>query len=269
MPIRGGVRCLMANAILNFHFDYWNPSLTNNQRAEDPAWRNRGGTCQPWGIIGSFDIELTFTGGRLCRSIFRPGRCKTTSELNICVPGLKKGKTEEKLFLFWQAVVSTMCQPQYESSVADADILISAKVIKVTNHLYLYLAVWCTYYLQAKFKLEDVVRETLCLEEVPRKQCMDINVQVRKLTAKTTFWLCAALIPILWRRSRPRLNLPQMKLGKGNCTTVQYSYNNQLCTKFTVFETFMPLFTTLTTRFEAIGTKLTFSDDNDPGWGPG
>ena len=134
----------MANAILNFHFDYWNPSLTNNQRAEDPAWRNRGGTCQPWGIIGSFDIELTFTGGRLCRSIFRPGRCKTTSELNICVPGLKKGKTEEKLFLFWQAVVSTMCQPQYESSVADADILISAKVIKVTKHLYLYLAVWCT-----------------------------------------------------------------------------------------------------------------------------
>ena len=81
----------MANAILNFHFDYWNPSLTNNQRAEDPAWRNRGGTCQPWGIIGNFDIELTFTGGRLCRSIFRPGRCKTTSELNICVPGLKKG----------------------------------------------------------------------------------------------------------------------------------------------------------------------------------
>ena len=40
-----------------------------------------------------------------------------------------------------QAVVSTMCQPQYESSVADADILISAKVIKVTKHLYLYLAV--------------------------------------------------------------------------------------------------------------------------------
>ena len=32
-----------------------------------------------------------------------------------------------------QAVVSTMCQPQYESSVADADILISAKVIKVTS----------------------------------------------------------------------------------------------------------------------------------------
>ena len=22
-------------------------------------------------------------------------------------------------------------------------------------------------------------------------------------------------------------------------------------------------------RFEAIGTRLTFSDDNDPGWGPG
>ena len=35
--------------------------------------------------------------------------------------------------------MSTMCQPQYESSVADADILISAKVIKVTNHLYSYL----------------------------------------------------------------------------------------------------------------------------------
>merc|ERR1711973_128365 len=37
----------------------------------------------------------------------------------------------------------------------------------------------------------------------------------------------------------------------------------------TIFDTFLPLFPTFTTRFEAIGTKLTFSDDNDPGWGPG
>ena len=27
MPLRGGVRRLMANAILNFHFDFLNPSL--------------------------------------------------------------------------------------------------------------------------------------------------------------------------------------------------------------------------------------------------
>jgi len=95
-----------------------------------------------------------------------------------------------------QAVVSTMCQPQYESNVADADILISAKVIK------------------AKFKLEDVVRETLCLDEVPRRQCMDINIQA--------------------------------------------------------FQTALELATDeARERFEAIGTKLIFSDDNDPGWGPG
>ena len=32
---------------------------------------------------------------------------------------------------FLQPTVSTLCQPQYESSVADADIFLSAKVIKV------------------------------------------------------------------------------------------------------------------------------------------
>ena len=40
---------------------------------------------------------------------------------------------------------------------------------------------------QAKFKLEDVVRETLCLDEVPRKQCMDINIQVRSGSCKDDF----------------------------------------------------------------------------------
>ena len=40
---------------------------------------------------------------------------------------------------------------------------------------------------QAKFKLEDVVRETLCLDEVPRKQCMDINIQVRNGSCKDDF----------------------------------------------------------------------------------
>ena len=43
----------------------------------------------------------------------------------------KRGEVET--IFFHQAVVSTMCQPQYESNVADADILISAKVIKVTT----------------------------------------------------------------------------------------------------------------------------------------
>ena len=57
-----------------------------------------------------------------------------------------------------QALVSTFCQPQYESSVADANILYSASVIK------------------AKFKIEDVVRESLCLPEIPRRQCMDVNI---------------------------------------------------------------------------------------------
>ena len=30
MPLRGGVGRLMAKSILNFHFDYWNPSLSDN-----------------------------------------------------------------------------------------------------------------------------------------------------------------------------------------------------------------------------------------------
>ena len=85
-----------------------------------------------------------------------------------------------------QAVVSTMCQPQYESSVADADILISAKVIKVSFHSFQSKQAPSAAH-QAKFKLEDVVRETLCLKEVPRKQCMDINIQVRKRSHKDDF----------------------------------------------------------------------------------
>jgi len=57
-----------------------------------------------------------------------------------------------------QALVSTFSQPQYDTSIADANTLYSASVIK------------------AKFKIEDVVREKLCLSEVPRRQCMDINI---------------------------------------------------------------------------------------------
>ena len=56
------------------------------------------------------------------------------------------------------SVVTTFSQPQYDYSLADANVLYSAKVIK------------------GKFKLEDVVRESLCLPEARRKQCKDINV---------------------------------------------------------------------------------------------
>ena len=59
-----------------------------------------------------------------------------------------------------QALVSTFSQPQYDSSVTDSNTLQSVSVIK------------------AKFKLEDVVRESLCLPKVPRKQSMDINIAV-------------------------------------------------------------------------------------------
>jgi hypothetical protein len=58
-----------------------------------------------------------------------------------------------------QAVVSTYSQCQFESSIIDTDTLFSASVIK------------------AKFKLEDVVRESLCLPPVERRQCMDINMK--------------------------------------------------------------------------------------------
>jgi len=57
-----------------------------------------------------------------------------------------------------EATVSTCSQPQYELNLADADGFNSATVIK------------------AKFKLEDVVRESLCLPEVERKQCKDVNM---------------------------------------------------------------------------------------------
>lgn len=57
-----------------------------------------------------------------------------------------------------QATVSTYSQAQYETSLADADTLNSASVIK------------------AKFKLEDVVREALCLPAAERKQCKDVNM---------------------------------------------------------------------------------------------
>jgi len=61
------------------------------------------------------------------------------------------------------ALVSTFSQPQYDTSIADANTLYSASVIK------------------AKFKIEDVVRESLCLAEIPRKQCMDINMAAFEL----------------------------------------------------------------------------------------
>jgi len=72
---------------------------------------------------------------------------------------LGDGKPGIDMTDFCTATVSTLCQPQYESNIADADIFLSAKVIK------------------AKFKLEDPVREALCLPAVPRRQCMDINIK--------------------------------------------------------------------------------------------
>ena len=42
---RGGSRCLMAKTILNFHFDYWNPSLISANlvfvNLEQLAWACR------------------------------------------------------------------------------------------------------------------------------------------------------------------------------------------------------------------------------------
>ena len=46
---------------------------------------------------------------------------------------------------------------QYDFNIADANTLYSSSVIK------------------AKFKIEDTVREFLCLPEAPRRQCRDIN----------------------------------------------------------------------------------------------
>merc|ERR1712142_781532 len=60
-----------------------------------------------------------------------------------------------------QALVSTFSQPQYDTSVADANTLYSASVIK------------------AKFKLEDVVREALSLAtEEARQRFLDIGTRL-------------------------------------------------------------------------------------------
>merc|ERR1719322_2040164 len=61
------------------------------------------------------------------------------------------------------AVVTTYSQAQYDSNIADANTLYSASVIK------------------AKFKIEDTVRESLCLPEAPRRQCKDINQEAFNL----------------------------------------------------------------------------------------
>jgi len=61
------------------------------------------------------------------------------------------------------AVVTTYSQAQYDSNIADANTLYSASVIK------------------AKFKIEDTVRESLCLPEAPRRQCRDINQEAFNL----------------------------------------------------------------------------------------
>jgi len=61
------------------------------------------------------------------------------------------------------ATAVTYCQPQYDWDVADAATLQSASIIK------------------AKFKLEDNVREALCLQPAERRQCMDINVEALKV----------------------------------------------------------------------------------------
>ena len=53
----GGVRRLMANAILNFHFDYWHTSLRRNH-----DWRLM--LPEPWsGIHHKFDEDIHFRYG--------------------------------------------------------------------------------------------------------------------------------------------------------------------------------------------------------------
>ena len=58
LPLRGGVGRLMANAILNFHFDYWHTSLISTlvyRIEESSRLRTQG--------------NLTVTGGVLFQSV--------------------------------------------------------------------------------------------------------------------------------------------------------------------------------------------------------
>ena len=61
MPLRGGVGPLMANAILNFHFDYLNTSLISFHEVACPSnWENSD-------EIGK--IDLRFKGGDMLKTL--------------------------------------------------------------------------------------------------------------------------------------------------------------------------------------------------------
>ena len=50
----------MANAILNFHFDYWNHSLMFSQHAENTCG------CRPWHVPSEDGAKMCFVVGNVC-----------------------------------------------------------------------------------------------------------------------------------------------------------------------------------------------------------
>jgi len=78
---------------------------------------------------------------------------------NLIVPFDDLGETKPSVEMTGDCTgsVKTYSTPQYDLDLFDAGVLISASVIK------------------AKFKLEDVVRESLCVPMIERRQCKDIN----------------------------------------------------------------------------------------------
>ena len=50
----------MANAILNFHFDYWNLSLMFSQHAENTCG------CRPWHVPSEDGAKMCFVVGNVC-----------------------------------------------------------------------------------------------------------------------------------------------------------------------------------------------------------
>eukprot|EP00088_Acartia_fossae_P066944 TRINITY_DN8320_c0_g1_i1.p1 TRINITY_DN8320_c0_g1~~TRINITY_DN8320_c0_g1_i1.p1 ORF type:complete len:442 (-),score=86.14 TRINITY_DN8320_c0_g1_i1:90-1340(-) len=78
---------------------------------------------------------------------------------NLIVPFDDLGETKPSVEMTGDcaATIKTYSTPNYDLDVFDAGVLISASVIK------------------AKFKLEDVVRDSLCVPIIERRQCKDIN----------------------------------------------------------------------------------------------
>ena len=164
-----------------------------------------------------------------------------------------------------------MCQPQYESSVADADILISAKVIKVTTTHPTASTFWSPGQVQAGGRRpRDAVpwrspQETMhghqhSGEEPQQQRRLWNSSSVAIFSPDKALQAFQTALELATDEARERCN---KKLS------ISIPPLFHLCSLYYLFVFTLLLLSIYKYRFEAIGTRLIFSDDNDPGWGPG